>query len=112
LKKIYISGKITGDPNYRDKFNRADIELTKNNDCWTYNPIFLAEYLEYLTGSTEDLKYSDYLKYDLEFLLKCDAIFMLADWKESEGAKLKHKIAEMIGLEILYQNDIDNETTL
>lgn len=108
MKKIYISGKITGDPNYRDKFNRADIELSKNNDCWTYNPIVLAEYLEYLTG-TEDLKYSDYLKNDLKYLLDCDAIYMLSDWKESEGAKLEHKIAEMTGIEIIYQNN--NEAT-
>ena len=40
----------------------------------------------------------------LKELESCDAIFMLRDWKESNGATIEHEKAKEWGLKIIYQN--------
>ena len=38
----------------------------------------------------------------LSVLKRCDAIFMLPGWQESQGSKLEHEQAEADGLPIFY----------
>ena len=40
---------------------------------------------------------------DIEILKRCDAIYMLPNWRESEGAVAEHKIAEDSHLQIIYE---------
>lgn len=40
---------------------------------------------------------------DLEILTRCDAIFMLKRWPESEGACLELQTAIAYGLEVIYE---------
>ena len=40
---------------------------------------------------------------DLEILKRCDAIFMLEGWKDSEGARAELQLAVDLGLEIQYE---------
>ncbi len=40
---------------------------------------------------------------DLEILSRCDAIYMLSNWKDSKGAKLELECAKDFGLEIFYE---------
>ena len=47
---------------------------------------------------------STWLEGDIEILKRCDAIYMLSNWKESSGAKEELKIAEQLGLEIYYES--------
>ena len=44
-----------------------------------------------------------WLEGDLEILRRCDAIFMLRGWENSEGARMEKRTAEKCGLEIHYQ---------
>lgn len=44
-----------------------------------------------------------YLKGDLEILKRCDAIYMLDNWKTSYGAKCEYRLANWLGLEIHYE---------
>jgi hypothetical protein len=44
-----------------------------------------------------------FLDGDLEILSRCDAIFMLKGWRESEGAKAELDLAKRLGLEISYE---------
>lgn len=44
-----------------------------------------------------------WLNGDLEILKRCDAIYLLSNWRDSEGAKTEKELAEKIGLKILYQ---------
>lgn len=41
--------------------------------------------------------------HDLHILDKCDAILMLNNWKESNGAQAEHWFAKGKELEIIYQ---------
>ena len=39
----------------------------------------------------------------IEALSKCDAIYMLSDWKDSKGALTEHEYAEFNNIQIQYQ---------
>ena len=97
--KIYISGKMRGLPeeesrklfkaaeNYlielgHDVINPWDSEDEKNEKCRDWD---------------------DYILYDLHILKMCDAIFMLSNWQDSDGAKCEHAFASGMGIGILYE---------
>jgi len=46
---------------------------------------------------------SVWLEGDLEMLRRCDAIYMLNTWHRSEGAISELKVAQRLGLEIIYE---------
>lgn len=92
--KIYISGKISGLPNYAEKFAAAEAELTeKGYDV--VNPLN--------NGIAPGEPWHVQMKADIRLLLNCDAIFMLDNWEKSTGAALEHEIAFWLGLSITYQ---------
>lgn len=51
-------------------------------------------------GICED---SVWLEGDLEIMRRCDAVFFLEGWQESEGARLEHHEALKLHKQILYQ---------
>lgn len=81
-KKVFISGKITGDPNFREKFEKAEKELTEQGHL-VMNPANFPE------GFTWD----QYMKITLAMLDACDTIYLMADWVESRGAQAEFKHA-------------------
>lgn len=91
---IYISGRITGDANYKEKFNRAEkLLFSIGND-----PVNPAK-VELGKKAT----WADYMKHDLHALLCSDAIYMLKGWRRSKGARLERYIAKKLGLKIIYE---------
>jgi hypothetical protein len=78
---VYISGKITGDFNYKEKFDKAEQRL-KDLGHIPLNP----------TNTIKGLTFEQYMTIDLAMVEAADAILMLPDWYESKGAKkeLKH----------------------
>lgn len=40
---------------------------------------------------------------DIELLKRCDAIFMLKNWEQSEGAREEHELARVLDKEIIYE---------
>lgn len=94
---IFISGKITGDPNYRCKFFKAEEELREKGYTKIMNPAMLPEGFEW----------GDYMDITMAMLKACDTIYFLADWKESQGARIERVMAVECGHTILYQNPLD-----
>ena len=78
-QKIYISGPMTGIPEYnRPEFNRVAQELeAKGYDV--INPASLPDGFEYV----------DYIFIAKISILKCDAMYLLKNWEDSEGAKIE-----------------------
>lgn len=95
--KIYISGKITGVENYREKFIKAEQYLRTN---YPEAEIFNPGTFQFFGGTKT---WSDYMRYDIERLVKCDTIYMLKNWRTSKGAKLEKRIAEELGFNVLYE---------
>uniref|UniRef100_A0A6M3KYH8 DUF4406 domain-containing protein n=1 Tax=viral metagenome TaxID=1070528 RepID=A0A6M3KYH8_9ZZZZ len=44
-----------------------------------------------------------FLEGDLEIVRRCDAMYLLAGWAESEGAQAEFRLAHELGLEILFE---------
>lgn len=99
--KVYLSGKITGDAGYRQKFEAVQKELMSYGYV-VFNPAVLPDGFEY----------EDYMSLDLLILSRCDAIYLLRDWKNSPGAKRELEEAKRLGLQILDEDSIKIRRTL
>lgn len=89
--KIYIAGKITGDPNYREKFTEVAKELRQRGDS-VMNPACLSEDKEFC--------WDDYMAITTAMQQVCDATVLLPDWQDSRGARIELQTAERLGHKI------------
>lgn len=90
--KLYIAGKITGDPDYRAKFAAAEIGLTLAGHT-VLNPTVLPA----------GLSQGDYLRVCFAMLDCAEAAYFLRDWRDSAGAKLEHDHCIYTGKQTMYQ---------
>lgn len=82
--KFYIAGKITGDPDYKKKFNEAEKALAKLGQS-VMNPAALGSYPEF--------SWQDYMFITQAMQMKCDAVLFLHDWADSKGAMQEYERA-------------------
>ena len=90
--KIYISGAISNDPNFKNKFKKAEEKLKK--ESIVLNPANLPE----------GMKYTDYMKICMPMVEIADAIFILKDWKTSKGAKAEVEYAKALNKVTIYES--------
>ena len=96
MKKIYISGRITGNKNYLDDFTHAHNVLTvKFPTARIVNPLFIVKepFADWL----------ECMKADIKALVDCDAIYMLKGWSNSKGAMLEFIIAKYLDMQIIFE---------
>ena len=79
VNKLFLSGKITGDPDYRRKFYDAGYVLTSAGFA-VMNPSALP---------SEGFSHDEYMKVTMAMLSVCDAVCLLPDWIESKGAQME-----------------------
>lgn len=91
-KTIYIAGKITCDPNYREKFAAAQSKLEAEGYI-VLNPAVLP---------SEGFTYEAYLRMSEAMLVECDAVCMLPGWQDSRGARREFVIAAKSDKEIMF----------
>ena len=93
-KRIYVSGRISGTRDYACRFAAAETRLLlRGHDA--INPV----------KRTKKGKYADMIRADLRLIDECDAVYMLKDWMQSQGARLEHDYAAATGKEIIYEED-------
>lgn len=97
---IYISGRITGNKNFEQDFQKAEEELLEKGYKVIINPLNLDEQVK---KEVKNPTYTDYMRQDIEFLILCDEIYMLRGWWRSKGARLERHIAKVLGMKIIYQ---------
>ena len=105
MKKIYLSGKMTGLQDFgKEHFDNAEKTLKElNPDCIIFNPIKISKQIaNRLNKEIEDIEYHTFLKEDLKILLECDEVLMLENWQDSNGAIIEHNLAKDVGIEINY----------
>ena len=51
----------------------------------------------------ENATWHYYMKEDIKLLMDCDSIYMLCNYKESQGAKLELQIAVGLAYDIMFQ---------
>ena len=76
--KIYIAGKITGDPNYKAKFEAAAEEYQKKG-CIVLNPTWLP-------GGMQP---ADYMRICFAMIDTADVVAFLPGYETSPGAQLE-----------------------
>lgn len=74
-KKIYIAGKITGDPWYKSKFKDIEEDLIDEGNI-VLNPAELPEGMDY----------EDYMEICFSMIKQADEVHFLDDWRDSKGA--------------------------
>lgn len=95
IKTIYLSGKITGEENYKEKFAEAESKLTEMG-YKVVNPSVISVF-DFFT-------HEQFLHIDYSLIDCCDALFMLPDWQNSKGAIKEWHYAEAHGKTIIFQH--------
>lgn len=115
MAKIYISGKIDGVEDYKERFLDAEKFLLSDFTEWKdgiaqiVNPATKGIQLQamYMTRHKRLPTYEEYLADDIKELANgCTAIFMLDNWKDSKGAKIELDLAKKLGLKVYYENKV------
>lgn len=83
--KLYIAGKITGDPHYRRKF-AAIKQVLKSEGHTVLNPAVLPE----------GLLPADYMRICFAMIDIADAVIFLPDYSLSGGAKLEYEYSHYV----------------
>lgn len=86
--KVYLAGKITGDPNYREKFAEAAKKLEERAGVTVISPAV----------TPEGLKKVDYIA----MLESADTAVFLPDWEDSPGAQLEKHWCEYVGKKMVF----------
>lgn len=89
--KVYLAGKITGDPDYKEKFRKAARVLKK-----TLGPVMSPAELP------EGMSKADYMAICISMINQADVVAFMPGWTASPGASLEHQYCVYTGKEILY----------
>ena len=100
--KVYIAGKITGldRKSVLDKFEAARKELAAQGHS-VFVPTVLPEY--------GDVPHEDYMHVCYAMIDICDAIYLLDDWQDSEGARDECQYAADLRKKIIYEDEATRE---
>ncbi len=85
-QKVYLSGAITSDPDYKEHFHKAWLKLTS------------LHYTVFDPTTVTAESYEDYMRSDLQALLACDYIYYVNDVTTSKGALVERIVAETVGI--------------
>ena len=95
-KIVYLSGGITGNPNYKEDFACAERFLSQMGYV-VLNPAKVGEELP-------DLTYEQYMKICYRLVDIADIIFMVSGWQKSKGANAELSYAKSLGKKVMYQD--------
>lgn len=100
IKKIYISGKITGLPigEVIAKFCAAEAKIRR----FGFEPVSPLD-----NGLPLEAEWADQMGKDIALLLRSDAIYMLPDWRQSEGAMIEYLVARQRRMRIFLAETFD-----
>ena len=92
--KVYIAGRITGNPHYEGKFAEAERMLSDQGHI-VLNPAALP------CGMSR----ADYMRICFAMIDCADLVYFLPDWQDSPGAKLEHSYCRYIQKTIMVEDE-------
>lgn len=102
MRKVFISGKITGEQidECFHKFAEASLDVCglerEDQIIEIVNPLRLE-------GIYFGISHKEAMEICFKELKTCSHIYMLKDWKDSKGAMMEHQFALDNGIKIIYQ---------
>lgn len=94
--RVYISGPITNNKNFKTNFKRAE-QWLKLQGHEPINPSAVAEVLP------ASLNYNHYMTIDAALLTTAEAIFLLEGWQDSPGAVEEYRLAAGTNKKVLFE---------
>lgn len=94
LKKVYISGPITGTKDYLARFEEIETAFARQG-VEVINPAKVNANLP------ESTTWEEYMRISLCMLGMCDGIYMMEGWQQSRGASLEYAYARGMGITVL-----------
>lgn len=94
--KIYIGGKVSGltPEEFHSKFNSAKDTVKKRYPN--------AEILVPVDLCDDNWGWEHCMDVCLDALWTCDVLYLMPDWKDSKGSFIEKKVAEKLGIKVLY----------
>ena len=92
---LYISGPITGDKAYRQKFKAIEQQLTSRGYA-VVNPAELDGVLP-----AQDMTWAQIMTFCIDILARCDYLVQLPGWEKSLGCQQEYGYAIGIGMSVL-----------
>lgn len=80
---VYIAGAISKNPNYKADFEKAENDLKAKGFTKIISPTILPSNLEY----------EQYMTITFAMVQACDCVYMLKNWKDSDGATREYYFA-------------------
>lgn len=99
--KVYIAGKITGNPNYKAQF-AAEAERIRAAGHIVLNPADLPEGMEP----------GDYMRICSAMIDAADEVAFLPSWKESNGARMEMVYADYCGKMVRFTASVKDWATV
>jgi hypothetical protein len=90
MKKIYICGRVTGDPNYYEKFLEEENRLFSLE----YEPVNPAAFI------LRNEEWSKAMRTAIKAMLFCNGVSLLPDWRKSKGARIEARLARDLGMDV------------
>ena len=114
--KIFISGRVTGQMFYREKFLGAekkivtpkffdrygDASLSSKYGYFGFRPVNPCDF-RIMRHPLEECSWSLCMLVCLWHLTGCSYIYMLNNWRDSRGARIEHRWATILRKKIIYQ---------
>lgn len=98
MKRIYISGPMTGMPDLNFPAFHAEAARLSALGYQVVNPAEI--------NPDPGMSWHECMRRDLRALLDCDALALLEGWQKSAGAHLEMHVAHRIGMEIVIAREV------
>jgi len=89
--RVYLAGRVTGDPNHRMTFFGAALPLLAMGHE-VLNPV----------DGADGLSDEDAMRRGVRMLLTADCVVMLPGWSNSRGATIERDLAKRLRIPIIY----------
>ena len=106
MKSIYIVGAVGNDPDYINKFSKAEKHLRETFGGDVINPV---RAIRILFTDPEHLKWEEAMLFCLKLLSGCTHIYLLPDYHKSTGACIELMWAQKLNLVIIRENNANKE---
>jgi hypothetical protein len=93
MKRIYLSGPMTGMPDHNFPAFNAETARLRAIGFDVVNPVEV--------NPDPGTTWHECLRRDLAALLTCDAVALLPGWQRSQGAHLEIHVAHRVGMDIV-----------
>lgn len=90
-ERIFLSGKVSGEDYHKAYRKFSDAEKSLESSYKVSNPMVLCR---------QEWSWLRCMAVCLWHLSKCRHIYMLPDWRESRGARIEHRFAQLLNIEI------------